>query len=261
VAERAGLTPERLDQVVAAIGEALDGRRLARQELGEELANRLGRWVLEEAFPAYGGAWPRWWPAIGQAAARGVLCFGPNQGNRVTFVRPDQWVDGWREVEGRQAIAEVFRRFVAAYGPVSPSDFAPWFGMRPAAATELARSLGDQVEEVDVEGYRGLLPAGEQVAGAGGLTAGGSVVLLPSFDCYVRGWSRSFGSAPASAPPSRPRPPVSARSSKRRSRSRSARSGVARTCDLRRTAEGAAGAPRCRPSPAGWPGWGRVSKV
>jgi hypothetical protein len=51
VAERAGLTPERLDQVVAAIGEALDGRRLARQELGEELANRLGRWVLERRSP------------------------------------------------------------------------------------------------------------------------------------------------------------------------------------------------------------------
>jgi hypothetical protein len=58
VAERAGLTPERLDQVVAAIGEALDGRRLARQERGEELANRLGRWVLEEAFPAFGAPGP-----------------------------------------------------------------------------------------------------------------------------------------------------------------------------------------------------------
>jgi Winged helix DNA-binding domain len=105
----------------------------------------------------------------------------------VTFVRPDQWVAGWRQAEGRRALAEVFRRFVAAYGPVSASDFAPWFGMQPAAATELARSLGDQVEEVDVEGYHGLLPAGEDVAGAGGLPGDGSVLLLPSFDCYVRG--------------------------------------------------------------------------
>jgi hypothetical protein len=105
----------------------------------------------------------------------------------VTFVRPDQWVDGWREVDGRQALAQVFRRFVVAYGPVGPSDFAPWFGMRAAAATELARSLGDQLEEADVEGYRGVLPVGEDVAGAGGLPAGGGVVLLPSFDRYVRG--------------------------------------------------------------------------
>jgi Winged helix DNA-binding domain len=197
-AERAGLTPQRLDRLVAAIGEALDGRCLTRQQLGEELARRLGPWVLEEAFPAFGGAWPRWWLAIGEAAGRGVLCFGPNQGNRVTFVRPDQWLAGWRPVDARQALAEVFRRFLAAYGPAGPGDFAPWFRMQPAAAAELARSLGDRVEEVDVEGYRGLLPAGEDVSG--GLPAGGSVLLLPSFDCYVRGaYPRDRAIPPASA--------------------------------------------------------------
>ena len=197
-AERAGLTPDRLDEVVVAIGDALDGRRLTRKQLGDELSGRLGPWMLEEALPAFGGAWPRWWTAIGAAAARGVLCFGPNQGNRVTFVRPDQWVAGWRQVDGRWALAEVFRRFLAAYGPVSPTDFATWFRMRPAAAVELARSLGDQVEEVDVEGYRGLLPAGEDLSGAP--PAGGNVLLLPPFDCYVRGaYPRDQVIPPASA--------------------------------------------------------------
>jgi hypothetical protein len=196
--ERAGISPDQLDEVVAAIGDALDGRCLSRQQLGDELAARLGPWLLEEAFAAFGGAWPRWWTAIGAAAVRGVLCFGPNQGNRVTFVRSDQWVAGWHRVDGGAALAEVFRRFVAAYGPVSPRDFAPWFRMKPEAALELARSLGDELEEVDVEGYRGLLPAGD---GHGGeLPADGSVLLLPSFDCFVRGgYPRDVLVPPASA--------------------------------------------------------------
>ncbi len=203
--ERAGISPDQLDEVIAAIGEALDGRCLSRRQLGDELAGRLGPWLLEEAFAAFGGAWPRWWTAIGEAAVRGVLCFGPNQGNRVTFVRPDQWVAGWHGVDGGAALAEVFGRFAAAYGPVSPRNFASWFRMKPEAALELARSLGDQLEEVDVEGYRGLLPAGDGGEDGGGgedgeLPADGSVLLLPSFDCYVRGgYPRDVLIPPASA--------------------------------------------------------------
>jgi hypothetical protein len=173
--------------VVGAIGEALDGRCLTRVELGEELAKRLGPWVQEEAFSAFGGAWPRWWPVVGEAAVRGVACFGPNQGNRVRFVRPDQWLPDWHEVDGDEALAEVLRRFVDAYGPVSARDFATWFRMRPERAVELARRLGDELEEVEVDGYRGLLPHADAKAKAEELPADSPVLLLPAFDCYVRG--------------------------------------------------------------------------
>src|SRR6266542_2803159 len=172
--DRAGLTPERQDAVIAAIGEALDGRCLTRQALGEELASRLGAWVLEETFPAFGGAWPRWWTAIGEAAVRGVLCFGPNQGNRVTFVRPDQWVSGWHE----------------------------------------------------------------DLAGSAEPTGDGSVLLLPAFDSYVRGaYPRDQVIPPAAAARAAEGAPArtasSARSSRHRSPSPSARSTGARTCNAR----------------------------
>jgi len=82
-------------------------REDVRQELWERrgLVKTYGLRGTVHLFPAFGGAWPRWWTAIGEAAVRGVLCFGPNQGNRVTFVRPDQWVSGWHEVDGRLALA------------------------------------------------------------------------------------------------------------------------------------------------------------
>ena len=199
--ERVGMDPDQLETVVGTIGESLDGRCLTRLELGEELAKRLGPWVQEEAFAAFGGAWPRWWPVIGEAAVRGVLCFGPSQGNRVRFVRPHQWLPGWHEVDSDLALAEVLRRFADAYGPVSAMDFATWFRMRPERAVELARSLGDQLEEVEVDGYRGLLPAGEaELAEEQEPPSAGHVLLLPAFDCYVRGgYPRDLLIPPSSA--------------------------------------------------------------
>ncbi len=171
--------------VVEAIGEALDGRLLTREELGDEVARRAGSWTGERVFPAFGGMWPRWWPMIGPAAAAGVLCFGPNRGSRVTFVRPDQWIGSWRDVDGREALAEVFRRYLSAYGPATPRDFARWFRMDAGAAAELARSLAGQLEEVDVEGWRGWMLAAD--LDGPWPAPRGAVRLLPQFDCYVIG--------------------------------------------------------------------------
>jgi hypothetical protein len=126
-----GLEVAQQEAILAAIGEALSGRCLTREELGEEVARRVGAWATEAVSPAFGSQWPRWQTTIGAAANAGVLCFGPNQGSKVTFVRPDQWLSGWEEIDGATALREVFRRYLWAYGPATPRDFAQWFGMPP----------------------------------------------------------------------------------------------------------------------------------
>jgi hypothetical protein len=182
-----GIDAARMDTMVAAIGEALDGRRLARDQLGDEVVRRVGSWAAAATFPAFGGMWPRWRLAISAATAAGVICFGPSQGNRVTFVRLDQWAGAAAaaEVDGAGALAEVLRRYLRAYGPATHLEFAQWFNMPPAAAGELLRSLGGELEEVDVEGRRAWLPAAE--AAAPWRPARGSLRLLPHFDCYAVG--------------------------------------------------------------------------
>lgn len=172
--------------IVDAIGDALaGGRRLTREELGREVAGRVGEWAEEKVFPAFGTMWPRWWVEIGGAALAGVLCFGPNQGNRVTFVRPDVWLGRWEDVDGREALREVFRRYLVAYGPATPRDFAQWFNMDPVGAEDLARSVAGELREVDVEGWRAWLPASE-LEGPWP-EPGRGVRLLPQFDGYVIG--------------------------------------------------------------------------
>lgn len=181
------LPPDRTAAVLAAIAEALDGRLLTRDELGDEVAARVGGWALAPGPQAFGGNPAAWTAAIAPAARAGLLCFGPNRGNRVTFARADQWLPAdptaGPPVPGEQALAEVLRRFLAAYGPATHREFARWFHTDEAAAAALLRSLGGEVEPVDVDGWRGWLPATDPPAPP----AAGTVALLPHFDCYVVG--------------------------------------------------------------------------
>jgi Winged helix DNA-binding domain len=185
------LDPARQAAVVTAIGEALDGAQLTRAELGERVAERVGGWAMERVGDAFATGQPAWLYAIREAATAGVLCFGPNRGNQVTFVRLDQWLAGAqgsgtrRRVGGEAALAEVLRRYLAAYGPATAAEFARWFTMDPPAARGLLRTLGDEVVEVDVEGSRRWALAEDAVPGARPHPA--SVRLLAQFDCYVVG--------------------------------------------------------------------------
>jgi hypothetical protein len=69
------------------------------------------------------------------------------------------------------AIDDAVRRFLSAYGPATPADFARWLGVSPAWAAELFARHGD-LEEVDFEGRPAWMT---------------SVRLLPYFDAYVIG--------------------------------------------------------------------------
>src|SRR5262245_47634317 len=191
------LEPAQHDAIVTAIGEALDGRCLTREQLGDEVASRVGSWALERLFPAFSEMWPRWRGAIGGAALAGLLCFGPSQGNKVTFVRPDQWLEDWSEVVQGDALAEVLRRYLAAYGPATLQEFAQWFAVGPTAALAAWRRLGDDVIEVDVEGYRTSMVGAD--AGPPQIAVRDSL-RLPQFDCYVVGGHPRDALIPAPAP-------------------------------------------------------------
>lgn len=160
--EAYGLTEKQGTEVLDAIGDALDGRALLREELADEVARRAGEWTRERISSGWGYI-------IGSAALVGKLCHGPPRGNKVTFVRTDQWIS-WKEVEPQAALAEVCRRFVAAYGPVGPAEFAGWFAIKRAEARALFESLG------------GIAAAPSRARPPGPLR------LLPEYDCYVMGF-------------------------------------------------------------------------
>ena len=84
---------------------------------------------------------------------------------------------------------EIARRYLSAYGPATPDDFARWWGLEASHAKKLFRSLGEEIETVDVEGWQAwalISTLGELKA----FEASHSVRLIPQFDAYVVGISR-----------------------------------------------------------------------
>ena len=157
-ADRVAAGLENVDEVVAAIGEALRGRQLTREELADAVVERVGPAPREQLASGWGYY-------LDDAAIADQLCFGPPQGQRVTFVHPDDWLGRRRRAwKPHEALREVARRYAGAYGPVTHREFRQWFGSRE-------RSF----EELD-------FPEPKESA-----AKTQSVRLLPEYDVYVMG--------------------------------------------------------------------------
>jgi hypothetical protein len=106
----------------------------------------------------------------------------------VTFVRPQQWLGAWRDVDPDVALFEVARRYLRAYGPATKEDFARWWGNWPGVGKAAWAGLADELVPVSIEGRRAdlLSSDAERIAKR---TPGTSVQLLPPFDPYVMGHS------------------------------------------------------------------------
>jgi hypothetical protein len=189
------------DAVAQACSAGLGGAP-TRDEVGRAVVRRLGERATEEVLPAFGGRWPRWRVALEHAVAAGTLCFGPPRAGRPTFLPTDLWLGPAPTVDPEVALDLVLLRYLTAYGPVSAADLGRWLAVGAGPTRELLRGLGDRVEEVDVEGYRGWRATGGET-GRGDAAAPPSspvVVLAGLFDPYVVGCHpRDVLAAPAVA--------------------------------------------------------------
>ncbi|SMQ18618.1 Winged helix DNA-binding domain-containing protein [Streptomyces sp. Ag82_O1-12] len=175
------LTEEQAGQVVAAIGDALDGRFLTLDELSEEVVARTGPWAGDRVMPAFQDLWPRWRQVMHRAGWAGTLCFGPNRGRKATYTRP---VPGGPEAAPGDAPAAFVHRYLHAYGPATPQHFARWLAAPPGWATALFGELASagRIEEVLFEGTPAWVAAGDTDFPEGPARG---VRLLPYFDAYV----------------------------------------------------------------------------
>jgi hypothetical protein len=186
----------------AAGWDALDGRCLLREELIAEVSHRVGAAARERLRSGF-------------AFFLHETCQGPPRGAKATFVRPDQWIEGWFAIDEGEALREVCARFARTYGPTGPGRFRRWFGARDlssAAAEALFKSVGPAdaafrnrrvgvrlVPEYDgyVLGFREREqlvpePVREQIAGHGrGRLEGAAAVPLVLVDGVAAGiWRR-----------------------------------------------------------------------
>jgi hypothetical protein len=131
-----------------------------RAELMEELLARCLPVDASDQQPAH---------IVLLAAARRILCRGPDRPDEEpTYVLLDDWVAPEREREQDAALAELARRYRAAYGPSDAADLRYWSGL-PAGEARRAWELA------------GPPPAPPDDPGPA------PVRLLPAFDGYLLG--------------------------------------------------------------------------
>ncbi len=180
-------------EVIAAIGDALAvaagavAEGLTVDELTEAIAERAGPWAVERTMDAFQDKWPRWRQLTSTAAHRGVLCFGPGRGRKVTYSHPRRWLPGFSPADGDAALRALVLRYLHVYGPATPQHFARWLAISPRYAGELfGRLAGDgggaDLERVELDGGQAWVAAGDTGTPSGPHRG---IRLLPYFDPYV----------------------------------------------------------------------------
>jgi hypothetical protein len=130
------------DQVLAAVADAVADAELTVDELTEAIVARVGPWAGDRVIEAFQDRWPRWRQIESVAMHRGVLCFGPDRGRRATYTGPGRWLPDLTPAPAGTAVGELVRRFLHAYGPATPAQFARWLGAPPGWAAEAFRRVG-----------------------------------------------------------------------------------------------------------------------
>ena len=177
-----GVDARAQDRVLAAIRKALDsGEPVSRGELSEHV-ERLGIEVTPErrvhTFPL--------------AVSAGVACIGPGEGAKATLVATADWLPRQRDRPRDEALAELARRYFAAFGPATEADLAGWAGLPLRDVRAGMAAIAAELREVEIEGARAWTPKGRAPKLDPRL-----VRLLPAFDNYLMGYrDRSFLTTP-----------------------------------------------------------------
>ncbi len=176
-----GISEQEMAAIMDGVRDALDGNNLTREQLAMEVAKQTAVPALRESMSS------GWGSLLKPSAFRGDLCFGPSQGQSITFVRPDQWIGPFDPEDLQEALKEMARRYITTYGPASREDFARWIGITPPEGGRVIQTIADEVEPVTVEGWKGWKgwALKRDVSDLQNLQATSSVRLLPSFDPFV----------------------------------------------------------------------------
>ena len=165
-----GLTEKLRARCHAALRDILADAPRTRAQIVTELARR--RITLPDADPQVSTH------TLASATAAGLLCRGPDAGRDATFTLLADWLPGAPAgPRGDDALAELARRYFAAFSPATAADFTTWSGLPARRAVDLIR---DELRPVDVHGRPGFR--------LGEVTPGRGLRLLSAFDNYLVGY-------------------------------------------------------------------------
>ena len=173
-----GLDDDGSRRAIRALRSVMSGSApLTRRQIVEKLAARR--------IHLTGQARPH---LLSLASLEGIICHGPSQGREPTFVLLAEWIDPGPALPQEEALRQLTQRYLSAYAPAAPEDFAAWSGLPLTEARNAWRGISGGLLEARIGGSPAWMLK-TQAKRLGEAAERGRVVrLLPSFDTYLLGY-------------------------------------------------------------------------
>jgi hypothetical protein len=179
-----GVTPKQLDALREVVRDALDGKTLTRSELIAAITTRRGYGHLGDELLS------GWGTLFKPYAWQGDLCFGPSQGNRVTFTTPRSASSRWAGVpDPEEAAPAAIAAYLRAYGPATANEFGMWIGQGRIGKRRLRawfEAMRPGLAEVEIGDERAYVLA-QDLDDLISTRPTRTLRLLPGFDQFVMG--------------------------------------------------------------------------
>ncbi|MEO6284554.1 MAG: winged helix DNA-binding domain-containing protein [Dyadobacter sp.] len=121
---------------------------------------------------------------INHLAQNQVLCHGVHHEKQPTYTLFEEWVPFSKNLEGKEALAELALRYFNGHGPATVKDFEWWSGLKLSDAREGLKLASFQLQHFEIDGktYWSSMEANDEVKP-------NLVYLLPGFDEYMLGYT------------------------------------------------------------------------
>ena len=156
------------------------------EQYGEQTREEIARLLKDNKLPFEGQATVH---ILFKAVWQAGVCPGADRGKKPTYTLFEKRYGAFKPRPRGEALAELVLRYLKAYSPARPQDFAVWSGVKISEVRSLWPGLQDQITEVEIEGAPNWM-LNEQIHWVNELESQPSVVrLLPYFDTYLLGYA------------------------------------------------------------------------
>src|ERR1700690_40324 len=166
--------PDRLMRaLLAALAEKPLPQKALRAAVRPQVSKKVRAWM------------DKVWGIVRPAVVEGLVCYGPDAGNEITYVRTEDWLPKQKAIDPESAQRFLLRAYLRAYAPATARDFAFWSGISMKEVAAVWKSVEDEVIEVELEDRKAYILREDEAALRKSALKIPNLRLLANFDVFL----------------------------------------------------------------------------